>query len=49
MEALYANWKVWPVAQLANFYVVPPNYRVLVVNTVGLFWNVILSFIAHKH
>jgi protein Mpv17 len=45
---LLANWKIWPAAQLINFYLVPVPYRVLWANFVGLFWNVILSYLSHS-
>ena len=47
-ETLVANWKIWPLAQLINFSLIPTPYRVLWANMVGLAWNVIASFIAHK-
>jgi protein Mpv17 len=48
-ETLLANWKIWPFASLFNFYIVPPHYRVLFGNGVGLVWNTIMSYIAHKN
>lgn len=42
------EWVVWPAAQALNFYVVPPQMRVLYVNSVLLVWAVILSYIKHK-
>ncbi|KAI9175247.1 Protein required for ethanol metabolism [Blastocladiella emersonii ATCC 22665] len=41
--ALVNNWKVWIGVQLANFYFVPVNHRLLVVNTVALGWNAYMS------
>ena len=41
---LIANWKLWPMAQLINFTVVPPHYRVFFANMVGIIWNTYLSY-----
>lgn len=40
---LIANWKLWPLAMLFNFGVVPPDMRILFVNVVALVWTVYLS------
>ena len=45
-SALFMNWKVWTVAQLVNFGVVPMDYQVLFGNLVALWWNIYLSLIA---
>jgi len=45
--ALLINWSVWPAAQLINFKVMPIQWRVLWMNTVGLGMNVVLSKLAH--
>lgn len=47
-ETLFTNWKIWPIATYINFYLVPVQYQVLFANFVGLFWNMILSYIASK-
>ena len=47
-ETLVANWKIWPLAMTVNFYLMPLKYQVLFANFVGFFWNIILSYIAHK-
>jgi len=42
---LVDNWKIWPLAQVINFTIVPPPYRVFFANVVGLGWNFWLSYI----
>ncbi|KAG2414795.1 hypothetical protein HFD88_005983 [Aspergillus terreus] len=44
-EALRTNWTVWPVFQGINLYLVPLQYRVLVVNVLNIGWNCFLSFL----
>lgn len=44
--ALWANWKVWTVAQAINFAFVPLDYRVLFGNIIALWWNIYLSLSA---
>ncbi|AOA62496.1 Protein required for ethanol metabolism [Komagataella phaffii CBS 7435] len=43
MDTLFANWKVWPLFQLANFYVFPVQHRLLAVNVISIIWNCYLS------
>ena len=47
-ETLLTNWKIWPLASTINFWLMPVQYQVLFANFVGLFWNMILSYIASK-
>lgn len=45
LPTMIANWKVWPLAMLINFSIIPPHYSVLYVNTVAIFWNTYISYI----
>ena len=47
-ETLLGNWKIWPIASTVNFWFMPVQYQVLFANFVGLFWNMVLSFITWK-
>lgn len=46
-ETLKINWMIWPLATTINFWFMPVQYQVLFANFVGLFWNIILSYIAY--
>ena len=39
---------LWPPAQMINFTLVPPRFRVLYVSVINLAWNTILSHFQHQ-
>lgn len=45
VNALKANYMLWPFVQLVNFKFVPLHHRVLAVNVVSLGWNCYLSYL----
>ncbi|KAK1857702.1 hypothetical protein I4F81_000317 [Pyropia yezoensis] len=47
-STLIASWKVWPLAHIINFGVIPLGLRVLYVNAVSTAWIAFLSMTASK-
>jgi protein Mpv17 len=48
-DAIVANWKVWPVAQLVNFRFMPLPYRVPFSQACGVFWTLYLSMLNSRY
>ncbi|KAI7820783.1 hypothetical protein BC939DRAFT_425626 [Gamsiella multidivaricata] len=48
IDALKANYAVWPLVQLVNFSVMPLQLRLPFVSVVGIAWNAYLSFANNK-
>lgn len=46
MDVLKACWALWIPAQLAIFYVLPPNFRIVANAVVGCLWEVGLSYLS---
>ena len=38
IPALRANYTIWPIAQIINFYFMPSPLQVPFISTVGVFW-----------
>lgn len=47
-NVLFSCYKLWPAAQLINFYFVPLVFRVNFTNIISLGWNTYLAWIAHR-
>ncbi|XP_072913228.1 mitochondrial inner membrane protein Mpv17 [Hemitrygon akajei] len=47
-STLISNYAIWPTVQLLNFYFIPLEHRLAVVQIVALMWNTYLSWMANK-
>ncbi len=45
---LFACYKLWPAAQIVNFYLIPLKFRVNFANIVSLFWNTYVAWLANR-
>jgi hypothetical protein len=48
MPTMKTNLKVWPLLQLINFTMVPPQLQVFYVNFMQIWWNAYLSFMKFR-
>uniref|UniRef100_A0A452ICZ3 Mitochondrial inner membrane protein Mpv17 n=1 Tax=Gopherus agassizii TaxID=38772 RepID=A0A452ICZ3_9SAUR len=46
--ALSSLFQLWPAVQIANFYFIPLNHRLAVVQVVAVVWNSYLSWKANQ-
>mmetsp|Transcript_91552 Transcript_91552/g.261668 ORF Transcript_91552/g.261668 Transcript_91552/m.261668 type:complete len:253 (-) Transcript_91552:129-887(-) len=45
-DVLKACWGIWVPSQFINFYLVPPNFRILFIAGMGSVWEIVLSYMA---
>ncbi|MES1913630.1 MAG: hypothetical protein MHM6MM_005807 [Cercozoa sp. M6MM] len=45
---LKVDWCFWSLVQFANFMLIPPNFRVVVIQSVSVLWNGFLSWMQHS-
>mmetsp|Transcript_49913 Transcript_49913/g.57284 ORF Transcript_49913/g.57284 Transcript_49913/m.57284 type:complete len:196 (+) Transcript_49913:75-662(+) len=43
--ALLMNWRVWPLAQLTNFFLFPVHMHLHFANFIAMFWSAYLSYL----
>ena len=48
MPVLIASYKLWPAAQMLNFYYIPLKHRIPVMNSIGLLWNTYVGWKAER-
>ena len=48
LEIIMNGWKVWPVASLVSFSLVPLRYRIQFFSCIGLAWNVYGTIVAQN-
>ena len=48
VNLLLGFYKLWPCAQLINFYFVPLNLRVSYTNMVSIVWNSYVGYVANR-
>lgn len=48
VRGVTASWKVWPLVHVINFRFIPPQQRLLYINTIQIGYNVFLSCLASR-
>ncbi|THY49708.1 hypothetical protein D6C99_05041 [Aureobasidium pullulans] len=48
LPIIYASYKIWPLASVVNFALIPVEKRIVFLSAVGLVWGVFLSLTAAK-
>eukprot|EP00475_Leptophrys_vorax_P011984 TRINITY_DN1844_c0_g2_i1.p1 TRINITY_DN1844_c0_g2~~TRINITY_DN1844_c0_g2_i1.p1 ORF type:complete len:199 (+),score=44.66 TRINITY_DN1844_c0_g2_i1:214-810(+) len=48
LPTLKVNWMIWPAVQLINLGIVPPNFRLLVINSVSIPWSAYLALVSNS-
>ncbi|XP_068199506.1 protein Mpv17 isoform X2 [Antennarius striatus] len=48
MDALLSNYSLWPAIQIVNFYFIPLQYRLVLVQIVAIGWNSYLTWKVNK-
>jgi hypothetical protein len=43
---IYASYKIWPLASVVNFALIPVEKRIVFLSMVGLIWGIFLSLTA---
>ncbi|KAL1460049.1 hypothetical protein WDU94_011989 [Cyamophila willieti] len=44
VDIILTGYQIWPLVQVVNFYFIPTQYRVLLVQAVAVVWNTYLSW-----
>lgn len=45
---IFASYKIWPLASVVNFALIPVEKRIVFLSAVGLLWGIYLSLTAAK-
>ncbi|CAK1368300.1 uncharacterized protein RHO25_012525 [Cercospora beticola] len=45
---IFASYKIWPLASVVNFTLIPVEKRIVFLSAVGLLWGIYMSFMAAR-
>ncbi|KAI5358892.1 hypothetical protein Slin15195_G113390 [Septoria linicola] len=45
---ILASYKIWPLASVVNFAIIPVEKRIVFLSAVGLGWGIYMSFMAAR-